>query len=51
LIQLFIKFSLVSTLLDIMTKTILILTLFITLSLCLKHSEVGRNDWHLENIG
>jgi hypothetical protein len=34
-----------------MTKIILILTFLVTLSVSLKHSEVGRNDWHLENIG
>ena len=34
-----------------MTKTLLLTLFILTLTLSLKQSEIGRNDWHQENIG
>ena len=34
-----------------MTKTLFIALFLFTLTLTLKQSELGRNDWHIENIG
>ena len=33
------------------TKTLFLALFLLTLTLSLKQSEIGRNDWHLENIG
>ena len=34
-----------------MSKTLFIVSILVVLSQSLKLSEIGRNDWHIENIG